>query len=54
MLFESRFYSGVIESNAHFLEVTRYVLLNPVRAGLCRHPREWPFSSYAAAFDATG
>jgi putative transposase len=45
--FESRFYSGVIESNAHFLEVTRYVLLNPVRAGLCRHPREWPFSSFS-------
>lgn len=44
--FESRFYSGVIESNAHFLEVSRYVLLNPVRAGLCLHPREWPYSSY--------
>jgi putative transposase len=45
--FESRFYSGMIESNAHFLEVARYVVLNPVRARLCRHPREWPFSSYS-------
>jgi putative transposase len=45
-VFESRFYSGLIESNAHLLEVARYILLNPVRAGLCRHPREWPFSSY--------
>jgi putative transposase len=43
---ESRFYSGLIESNVHFLEVARYVLLNPVRAGLCRHPRDWPYSSY--------
>ena len=43
---ESRFFSGLIESNAHFLEVARYVLLNPVRAGLCRHPREWPYSSF--------
>jgi putative transposase len=43
---ESRFFSVLIESNAHFLEVARYVLLNPVRAGLCCHPREWPYSSF--------
>jgi len=43
---EARFFSGLIESNANFLEVARYVLLNPVRAGLCSHPREWPYSSY--------
>ena len=48
-VFESRFYSGVIEYNAHFLELCRYVVLNPVRAGLCRHPKEWPFSSYPTA-----
>jgi putative transposase len=45
-LFESRFHSELIESDAHFLESARYVVLNPVRAGLCRHPGEWPFSSY--------
>jgi putative transposase len=45
-VFERRFYSGVIESNAHFLELSRYVVLNPVRAGLCRHPKEWAFSSF--------
>lgn len=45
-LFESRFYSGLIEANTHFLELTRYVVLNPVRASLCRHPKEWRFSSY--------
>lgn len=45
-VFERRFYSGVIESNAHFLELSRYVVLNPVRAGLCRHPGEWTFSSF--------
>jgi putative transposase len=45
-VFERRFYSGVIESNAHFLELARYVVLNPVRAGLCPHPNEWTFSSF--------
>jgi putative transposase len=45
-VFECRFYSGLIEGNAPFPRSSPYVLLNPVRAGLCRHPREWPFSSY--------
>jgi REP element-mobilizing transposase RayT len=45
-LFERRFYSAAIESEAHFLETARYIALNPVRAGLCRHPGEWKLSSY--------
>jgi putative transposase len=45
-VFERRFYSDLVESNAHFLELARYVLLNPVRAGLCSHPKEWRFSSF--------
>jgi len=46
-VFERRFYSGLVESNAHFLELARYVVLNPVRAGLCRRPKEWTFSSFS-------
>ncbi|HEU6444167.1 MAG TPA: transposase [Gaiellaceae bacterium] len=45
-LFESRFHSELIETEAHFLETARYIVLNPVRAGLCTHPADWPFSSY--------
>lgn len=45
-LFEDRFQSEHIETEAHFLEAARYIVLNPVRAGLCTHPAEWPFSSY--------
>ena len=47
-LFEERFHSEPIESESHFLEVTRYLPLNPVRAGICDHPGEWPWSSYRA------
>ena len=47
-LFEDRFFSEEIESEAHLFEVMRYIPLNPVRAGLCRHPREWAWSSYRA------
>jgi putative transposase len=51
-LFERRFYSGPIEGNAHFLELARYVVLNPVRAGLCSHPGDWPHSSYRGTVGA--
>jgi putative transposase len=47
-VFERRFYSRVVESNYHLLELARYIVLNPVRAGLCEHPREWRWSSYRA------
>ena len=47
-VFERRFHSLLIESTPHFLEATRYILLNPVRAHLCRSPSEWRWSSYRA------
>jgi putative transposase len=46
-LFDARFGSKLIETEAHFGEVLRYVAFNPVRAGLCAHPAEWPWSSWA-------
>jgi REP element-mobilizing transposase RayT len=46
-LFEARFGSELIETEAHFGEVLRYVAFNPVRAGLCEHPADWPWSSWA-------
>ena len=45
-LFEDRFHSEVVESDAHLLELSRYLPLNPVRAGLCSHPGDWAWSSY--------
>jgi hypothetical protein len=47
-LFGDRFGSNEVLDEADTLRVVRYVLLNPVRAGLCRHPREWQWSSYGA------
>ena len=47
-LFERRFRSIAVEREAHMLELARYLALNPVRAGLCRHPAEWVWSSYGA------
>ena len=47
-LFENRFHSAVVIREEHLLEVARYVVLNPVRAGVCVEPGGWPWSSYRA------
>jgi len=47
-LFEARYSSIPIERDAHLLEVCRYVVLNPVRAGICATAEEWQWSSYRA------
>jgi len=47
-LFGRRFSSELIEREAHMLEVARYIVLNPVRAGICGRPEDWPWSSYRA------
>ena len=38
----------MIQKENHLLEVSRYVVLNPVRANLAEKPEEWKWSSYRA------
>lgn len=45
-LFQDRFKSEPIEDDAYFLAVFRYICQNPVKAGLCKRPEEYPWSSY--------
>jgi putative transposase len=52
-VFQGRFGVKLVESESHLFEVAPYVVLNPVRAGLCRHPREWRWSSYRASVGST-
>ena len=47
-LFQGRFRSVLLRSSAHLRIAVRYVLRNPVAAGLCAHPEEWQWSSYGA------
>ena len=44
-VWQGRFKSFPIEQDDRFLTVVRYVLRNPVRAGLVEHPGCWPWSS---------
>ena len=45
---QGRFKGILVEKESHLLELARYVVLNPVRAGVVEHPREYPWSSYRA------
>jgi REP element-mobilizing transposase RayT len=48
-LFKNRFHAAHVETDAHLLESCRYVVNNPVMAGVCAHPGEWGWSSYNAS-----
>ena len=47
-LFQGRYKAILIQKESHLLEVCRYVVLNPVRAGLVERPEGWKWSSYRA------
>jgi len=48
-LFQGRFKAILVDSDAYLLELARYVVLNPVRAGMVKTPADWTWSSYRAS-----
>jgi REP-associated tyrosine transposase len=44
--FDRRFHSILVERESHLLELVRYIVLNPVRGGICGRPEFFPWSSY--------
>jgi len=50
-LFENRYYSVIVDADAYFRQLLRYIHLNPVRAGLVADPSEYPWSSQRAYLD---
>ncbi|WP_426113827.1 transposase [Massilia sp. PWRC2] len=51
-VFQGRLHWEIVQRQSHLLELIRYVILNPVRAGLVATPGGWPWSSYAMTCDA--
>ena len=45
-LWEGRYRATLIESETYLLTCSRYIELNPVRAEMVRHPRDYRWSSY--------
>ncbi|HUK37025.1 MAG TPA: transposase, partial [Vicinamibacterales bacterium] len=47
-LFQARFKSFLVDKEAYFLELLRYVVLNPVRARMTSRPDDYEWSSHRA------
>ena len=47
-VFQGRYKAILVEKENYLLELSRYIVLNPVRAGMVRSVRDWPWSSYRA------
>ncbi len=45
-LFQGRYKAKLIPNNEYLLHLSRYIHLNPVRAGLVKKPEDWKYSSY--------
>ena len=46
-LFQGRYKAILVQRETYLLELTRYVVLNPVRAGFVTSPDDWRWSSHA-------
>ncbi len=45
-VFEGRFVSGLVKQDSYFLQTSRYIHLNPVKAYMAKTPEQYPWSSY--------
>ena len=45
-LFQERYKSILVERDSYLLELSRYIVLNPVRARMVRSAKDWGWSSY--------
>ena len=45
---QGRYHSPLVEQESHFLELLRYIALNPVKDGFVLHPEDWRWSCYRA------
>lgn len=50
-LFQGRYKAIIVQKEAYLLELSRYIVLNPVRACMVRTAKNWPWSSYRATSD---
>ncbi len=47
-VFQGRYKAILVERDSYLLELARYVVLNPLRAGMVQRLETWPWSSYLA------
>ena len=44
-LFQGRYQAILVDSDRYMQQLSRYLVLNPVRAGMVEDPVDWPWSS---------
>lgn len=47
-LFQGRYKAILVDKDSYLMELSRYIHLNPVRAGIVKKPEDYPWSSYTA------
>lgn len=47
-LFQGRYYSKIMDSESLLLQTSKYIHLNPVKAGIVQNPIQYQWSSYSA------
>jgi len=52
-VFQGRYRAIMVEKDTYLLELMRYVVLNPVRAGIVTQAGDWSWSSYCAMVGAS-
>jgi len=52
-LFKDRYKSLLVDTDKYLLQVSRYIHLNPVEAGLVSTPTDYEWSSYASFLDSS-
>ena len=45
-IFQGRYKAILVQKESHLLELARYIVLNPLRAGMVVAPDDWPWSSH--------
>ncbi|MYM68115.1 addiction module toxin RelE [Pseudoduganella sp. FT55W] len=53
-VFQGRYKAILCQRDRYLLELSRYIELNPVRAGMTPQPATWPWSSHRAAIGLAG
>lgn len=52
-VFQGRYKAILVQKESYLLELARYIVLNPVRAGMVQQPATWPWSSYVLTVGTT-
>jgi len=47
-LFQGFYKAILVDKDEYFLQLSRYIVLNSVRAGIVKHPKDWRWSSVGA------